>query len=74
MIDPAERHMWLGMKMAANATELRINTLVVSPLRIACVFPHVERGRSSKRVWRSPRIIHYFNTGSAPDDRASSTA
>jgi hypothetical protein len=29
--------------------------LVVSPSRIACVFLHVERGRSSKRVWRSPQ-------------------
>jgi hypothetical protein len=35
---------------------LRTGFLVVSPLRIACVFLHVERGRSSKRVWRSPRI------------------
>jgi hypothetical protein len=33
--------------------------LVVSTFRIACVFLHVERGRSSKRVWRSPRIIYY---------------
>jgi cytochrome oxidase Cu insertion factor (SCO1/SenC/PrrC family) len=24
------------------------------------VFLHVERGRSSKRVWRSPRIIYLF--------------
>jgi hypothetical protein len=36
--------------------------LVVSPFRIACVFLHVERGRSSKRVWRSPRkfYLHSF--------------
>jgi hypothetical protein len=34
--------------------------LVVSPFRIACVFLHVERGRSSKRVWRSPRILYLF--------------
>jgi hypothetical protein len=27
--------------------------------RIACVFLHVERDRSSRRVWRSPRIIDY---------------
>jgi hypothetical protein len=32
---------------------LRTESLVVSPLRIACVFLHWERGRSSKRVWRS---------------------
>jgi hypothetical protein len=32
--------------------------LVVSPFRIACVLLHVEQGRSSKRVWRSPRIIY----------------
>jgi hypothetical protein len=31
-----------------------------SPLRIACVFLHVERGRSSKRVGRSPRITFFF--------------
>jgi hypothetical protein len=30
------------------------------PLRIACVFLHVERCRSSKRVWRSPRITFFF--------------
>jgi hypothetical protein len=39
---------------------LRTGFLVVSPLRIACVFLHVERGRSSKPVWRSPRIIYYL--------------
>jgi hypothetical protein len=27
-------------------------------IRIACVFLHSERGRSSKRVWRSPRVIY----------------
>jgi hypothetical protein len=37
---------------------VRLGFLVVSPFRIACVFLHVERGRSSKRVWRSPRIIY----------------
>jgi hypothetical protein len=37
---------------------LRTGFLVVSPFRIACVFLYVERGRSSKRVWRSPRIIY----------------
>jgi hypothetical protein len=39
---------------------VRLRFLVVSPFRIACVFLHVERGRSSKRVWRSPRIIYLF--------------
>jgi hypothetical protein len=39
---------------------VRLGFLVVLPLRIACVFLHVERGRSSKRVWRSPRIIYVF--------------
>jgi hypothetical protein len=29
---------------------VRLGFLVVSPFRIACVFLHVERGRSSKRV------------------------
>jgi hypothetical protein len=37
---------------------LRTGFQVVFPLRIACVFLHVERGRSSKRVWRSHRIIY----------------
>jgi hypothetical protein len=37
---------------------MRLGFLVVSPFRIAGVFLHVERGRSSKRVWRSPRIIY----------------
>jgi hypothetical protein len=39
---------------------LRTGFLVVSPLRIACAFLLVERGRSSKRVWRSPRIIYFI--------------
>jgi hypothetical protein len=39
---------------------VRLGFLVVSPFRIACVFLHVERGRSSKRVWRSPRIIYTY--------------
>jgi hypothetical protein len=39
---------------------LRTGFLVVSPLRIAYAFLHVERGRSSKRVWRSRRIIYFF--------------
>jgi hypothetical protein len=39
---------------------VRLGFLMVSPFRIACVFLHVERGRSSKRVWRSPRIIYLF--------------
>jgi hypothetical protein len=41
---------------------VRLEFLAISPFRIACVFLHVERGRSSKRVWRSPRIIYclYF--------------
>jgi hypothetical protein len=39
---------------------LRTGFLVVSPLRIASALLHVERGRSSKRVWRSPRIIYLF--------------
>jgi hypothetical protein len=39
---------------------LRTGFLVVSSLRIACVFLHVERGRSSKREWRSPRIVYLF--------------
>jgi hypothetical protein len=37
---------------------VRLGFLVVFFFRIACVFPHVERGRSSKQVWRSPRIIY----------------
>jgi hypothetical protein len=37
---------------------VRLGFLVVSPFRIACVFLHVEPGQSSKRVWRSPRIIY----------------
>jgi hypothetical protein len=41
---------------------LRTGFLVVSPLRIACAFLHVERGLSSKRVWRSPRIIYLLQT------------
>jgi hypothetical protein len=39
---------------------LRTGILGVSPLRIAYAFLHVERGRSSKRVWRSPRITYVF--------------
>jgi hypothetical protein len=39
---------------------LRTGFLVVFPLLIACVFLHVERGRSSKRVWRSHRIIYFI--------------
>jgi hypothetical protein len=39
---------------------LRTGFLVVSPLPIACVFPHVERGRSSKHVWRSHRIVYFL--------------
>jgi hypothetical protein len=38
---------------------VRLGFLVVSPFRIAREFLHVQRGRSSKRVWRSPRIIYY---------------
>jgi hypothetical protein len=34
---------------------VRLGFLVVSPIRIAFAFLHVEQGRSSKRVWRSPR-------------------
>jgi hypothetical protein len=37
---------------------LRTGFLVVSPLRIACVFLLVERARSSKRVWRRHRIVY----------------
>jgi hypothetical protein len=39
---------------------VRLGFLVVSPFRIAGAFLHVERSRSSKRVWRSPRIIHFI--------------
>jgi hypothetical protein len=39
---------------------VRLVCLVVSPFRIACVLLHVERGRSSNRVWRSPRIIYFI--------------
>jgi hypothetical protein len=39
---------------------LRTEFLVGFPLRIACVFLPVERGRTSKRVWRSHRIICLF--------------
>jgi hypothetical protein len=50
---------------------LRTGFLVVSPLRIACVFLHVERGRSSQRVWRSPRIIYYhYGSQSSPGSRS----
>jgi hypothetical protein len=42
---------------------VRLGFLVVSPFRIACIFLHVERGRSSKRVWRSPRIIYLKRPG-----------
>jgi hypothetical protein len=41
-------------------SRVRSGFLVISPFRIACVFLHVERGRSSKRVWRSPRIVYLF--------------
>jgi hypothetical protein len=37
---------------------VRLGFLVVSPFRNACVFLHVERGQSSKRVWHTPRIIY----------------
>jgi hypothetical protein len=37
---------------------VRLGFLVVSPFRIACVSLHVERGRTSRRVWRSHRIIY----------------
>jgi hypothetical protein len=47
---------------------LRTEFLVVSPLRIACVFLHVERGRCSKRVWRSHR--HYKPSRVEPDTPA----
>jgi hypothetical protein len=39
---------------------VHLGFLVVFPFRIACVFLHVERGRSSKRVWRSPQIIFFY--------------
>jgi hypothetical protein len=42
---------------------VRLGFLVVSPFRIACVFLHVERGRSSKRVLRIPRIPYSFSYG-----------
>jgi hypothetical protein len=38
----------------------RLGFLVVSPFRIACKFLHWERGQSSKRVWRSHRIIYFM--------------
>jgi hypothetical protein len=38
--------------------ELLGGFVVVSVLRFACVFLDVERGRSSKRVWRSHRKFH----------------
>jgi hypothetical protein len=41
--------------------KVRLGFLVVSPFRIACVLLHVERGRSSKQVWRSPRIYYYLS-------------
>jgi hypothetical protein len=50
-----EPHLVLAHELLGG---LRTGFLVGSPLRIACVFLHVERGRSSKRVWRSPRIIY----------------
>jgi hypothetical protein len=51
---------------------VRLGFLVVSPSRIACVFLHVERGRSSKRVWRSPRIIYLFLCTDKSRDTAAS--
>jgi hypothetical protein len=51
---------------------VRLGFLVVSPFRIACVFLHVERGRSSKRVWRSPRIIYYTTVHSQRGREATS--
>jgi hypothetical protein len=44
---------------------LRTGCLVASPLRVACVFLHVKRGRSSNRVWRTPRIIYLFISDSS---------
>jgi hypothetical protein len=41
-------------------SRMRLGFLVVSPFQIAFVFLHVERGRSSKRVWPSPRIMYLF--------------
>jgi hypothetical protein len=41
-------------------SRVRLGFRVVSPLRIACKFLHWERGQSSKRVWRSHRIVHLF--------------
>jgi hypothetical protein len=35
---------------------LRTGLLVLTSLRIACVFLHVERGQSSKPAWRSQQI------------------
>jgi hypothetical protein len=39
---------------------VRLGFLVLSPCRIACVFLHVERGRSYKRVWSSSRIMYFL--------------
>jgi hypothetical protein len=39
---------------------------LVSPFRIACVYLHAERGRSFKRVWRSPRIIYALENAQRP--------
>jgi hypothetical protein len=53
----------------------RSGLLVVSPLRIACVFLHCERGRSSQRVWRRHRINHFISPSeSLQRTKALSTA
>jgi hypothetical protein len=48
---------------------VRLGFLVVSPFQIACTFLHWERGRSSKRVWRSHRIIHLFTLRNSREQR-----
>jgi hypothetical protein len=47
---PAERHLSSFIRAVSR---VRLGFLVVSFFRISCVFLHVERGRRSKRVWRS---------------------
>jgi hypothetical protein len=52
---------------------VRLGFLVVSPFRVACVVLHVERGRSSKQVLRSPETIHFLWMSREPIDSALHT-
>jgi hypothetical protein len=60
---PAERHLSSLYELLGR---VRLGFLVVFPFRIACVFLHVEPRRSSKRVWRRPRVTYYFIISVSP--------